>query len=335
MVSKENIGTDKITDVAVNIFAKPFQTALALLSLYRTSGRHINQYWLQFEPMGSKFDSITTYYIAEYLQDVLHLSCNIYQPKYWLARETFDVSRVQDQDYRLGVWYQYAFENSRAKFLFIMHNDVYILKDIVGALLENIGDAVIIGQLGQCWNCPASNAKIMKKVMHCPPCGPKRYGWVKPTWEELKEIYQEGSGMYKRTYVDGLQDTNCQDKISQSFQEQPWPLPECRVNEWACLINLQIAQPLTMPFGEAFPFGCFQNLGENLLDTATLWFRDMHKAGLHAKHFWVYDYLKHWVGTGNKSAQRYAFSEDRALALLKKFFPDYIKWLEAKIGKTL
>lgn len=334
MTLKENPDKDKITDAAVNIFAKPFQTALALLSLWQRSGKHIKQYWLQFEPLGSKFDSITPYHIIDYMRDELNLSCNVYQPEYWLARNTFDTSRVHDQSYRLGVRYQHAFENSRAKYLFIMHNDIYIIKDIVGALLENIGDAVIIGQLGQCWNCPASNAGIMNKVMHCAPCGPNRYNQVKPSWEELKEIYKEGMGKYKRTYFEGMQNTDPPDKIRDSFEKAPWPLPECRVNEWACLINLQVAQPLTMPYGDAFPFGGFEKLEENLLDTAIMWFRDMHKAGLHAKHFKVYDYLQHWVGTGNKSAQRYAFSEDRALALLKKFYPEYITWLEAKLGKT-
>ena len=51
-------------DVAVNIFAKPFQTALSLLSLLKHSGEHVGVIWLQFEPYGSRHDAISPYYIC-------------------------------------------------------------------------------------------------------------------------------------------------------------------------------------------------------------------------------------------------------------------------------
>lgn len=139
-------------DVAVNIFAKPFQTALSLLSLLKHSGEHVGVIWLQFEPYGSRYDAISPYYIARYLREELDERCEVFQPNFWLAREAVDPARLDDPDYRLGIRYQYAFEQSRSRKLFLMHNDVLVLRDILGDMLREMGDAFALGAVGQCWN---------------------------------------------------------------------------------------------------------------------------------------------------------------------------------------
>ena len=58
-------GSEKI-DVAINIFAKPYQTALSVLSLLKHSGRHVGNLWLQFEPYGSQHDIVNPYAVALY-----------------------------------------------------------------------------------------------------------------------------------------------------------------------------------------------------------------------------------------------------------------------------
>ena len=47
-------GWSDTIDVAMNIFAKPYQTALSVLSLFKHSGGHVGNVWLQFEPYGSQ-----------------------------------------------------------------------------------------------------------------------------------------------------------------------------------------------------------------------------------------------------------------------------------------
>ena len=308
-------------DVAVNIFAKPWQTALSLLSLYRQSQQHINEYWLQFEPVGSRFDSISPYTVLPYLIKEMGLKIHVFQPEKWQARTPAREEQLRDKEFRKQLRYGNAFENTDNRYLFLTHNDVFFRKDLVGALKENIGGAFAIGKLGQCWNCPASDQRIMKECANCAPCGPDRYREVRPSFDELKEIYQKAReiGFPARPY-----DKNC---FSDEFQKQPWPLPECRINEWACLINMQMVRPLSMPFGSAWPPGAYRDCSGHNLDVVTPFFRDLHAQGLYAAHFNISGYMDHWVGTGNKSAARYAYSEDRAKLLLEKFFPDFIKWV--------
>lgn len=176
-------------DVAVNIFAKPFQTALSLLSLLRHSGQHINVIWLQFEPYGSQHDSISTYHIAQYLRELVGERCMVFQPDHWLDLKAADPSRFSDPAYRLGIRYQYAFEHSVGRKLFLMHNDVFVLKDILGEMLRQMGDAFALGALGQCWNCPASHETLMREALGRGPCGPGSYADFQPSYAELQRLY--------------------------------------------------------------------------------------------------------------------------------------------------
>lgn len=306
-------------DVAMNIFAKPYQTALSLLSLLEHSGSRIRRLWLQFEPFGSKYDSADPYAITRYLREK-GSDIVVSQPRQWLAREPVGEEILRDPEKRRGIRYWDAFVNSDADFLFVSHNDVFIYKDIVGALLENIGDAFVIGSLGQCWNCPASKKELMRDVLNRESCTPGAYLDFLPTSEELRRLYAAARerGIFARPYDE--------DNFSGEFAENPWPLPECRVNEWACLVNLKKTRPLTFPRGPAWPFGAFRAYANHNLDTGSAWFRDLHREGLRAKNFDIKPYLKHWVGTGAKSPGKYAKAEDNAKRLLEKYYPDFIAW---------
>lgn len=314
-------------DLAVNIFAKPFQTALSILSLIKRSGSSIGEIWLQFEPKGCAYDPVSPYYIAAYLQENTSYSLHVSQPSFWLDLEAADPARFGDPAYRLAIRFQHAFENSRQGLLFLMHNDVFILKDIVGDLIKAKGDAFAIGQLGQCWNCPAANPEIARAVFNDLPCKPDRYAESRPGYEQLAAMYKlaREKGIFVRPYDEG--------GFTGEFRKMPWPLPECRVNEWACLIDLEKTRRHCAPFGPAFPPGAYRSCPAHNLDVGVPWFRDMHALGLRAKHFDVSTYVKHWVGTGNNTPIRYLASEDRALGLLRKHFPDYLEWLSGKCGK--
>ena len=307
-------------DVAVNIFAKPYQTALSVLSLLKQSSAHVGTIWLQYEPMGSRFDSVSPYVVARYLDEEMKWPCRVFQPDFWLAREAADPARMDDPAYRMGIRYQYAFEHSKSRKLLLMHNDVFVFRDALGAMLAAMGDAFAIGELGQCWNCPAHAAKVVEDVMGGAPCTPARYAEFRPDAPTLRRLYARARelGVFERPYDEGFAD---------GFDQQPWPLPECRVNEWFCLLDLERTRPFSAPFGPALPPGAFSACGSCNLDIAVPWFRAMHALGFHARHFAIRHYLRHWVGTGHKSALRYTQAEDNARRLLQTHFPDYMAWL--------
>lgn len=308
-------------DVAVNIFAKPYQTSLAILSLLKQSAAHVGAIWLQYEPVGSRHDKVSPYLIARYLQEELNWPCRISQPDFWLALKAVDETRLNDVAYRMGIRYQFAFENSQSRKLLLMHNDVFVFRDALGDMLKVMGDAFAIGLLGQCWNCPAHSAQVMKDVTGGPPCSPQRYEQLRPDADTLRQIYARARqlGVFVRPYDGGFAD---------GFDQQPWPLPECRVNEWFCLLDLERTRPHCAPFGPALPPGAFSACGPCNLDTATPWFRAMHALGMRARHFELDRYLRHWVGTGNNTASRYILAEDNARQLLQTHFPDFMTWLE-------
>ena len=316
-----------MVDVAVNIFAKPFQTALSLLSLLERCGRHIGTVWLQFEPVGSRHDPVTSYHIADYLREQLgEARVRVSQPDYWLDLNAADVTRLDDVAYRMGIRYQHAFENSTCDKLLLVHNDIFVVRDLVGDMLAHMGDAFAIGQLGQCWNCPASNADLMRDVMDAPPCTPEHYEQTRPDFAALQKLYAlaHERGVFARPYDRAF---------AGEFDVQPWPLPECRINEWACLIDLKQVRPHCIPHGPCLSPGAYRQCGPVCLDIGVTWFRQMHARGMHARHFDIAPYMKHWVGTGKNTPRKYALAEDNALRLIRKHHPQWLSWLKARTGK--
>ncbi|MDR0339113.1 MAG: hypothetical protein LBH65_02420, partial [Desulfovibrio sp.] len=279
-------------DAALNVFAKPYQTALSVLSLLQWSGKHIDRVFIQFEPMGSMFDETPPYAVAEYLGD----RAVVFQAQQWLAREAADPSRMGDPAYRLSVRYQFAFERSDKDRLFIMHNDVLIKRDFVGALLAVADGAFAVGEIGQCWNCPASRKElVMAAGLGERPCHRTRYRDFQPDFAGLQRLYAEAekAGFFVRPWRAGWRER---------YVDRAWPLPECRVNEWGCLVDRAGTRQYVMPEGDVMPFGAFERCGTHNLDTAVSWFRDLNRKGLVARHLDIAPYLIHWVGTGKKDA---------------------------------
>jgi hypothetical protein len=309
-------------DVAINIFAKPRATSLSLLSLLRFSGRHIDRLYLQFEPYGSNFDRASPYEPAKYLRESLGDRVIIIQPDYWLGLRAPEREKLGDSAYRLGIRYEYAFEHTDKKYLFILHNDVLIKADIIGALLGKIGGCFAAGSIGQCWNCPAGNAETARTAGFPAPCTPDSYREFRPDFAGLEALYDAAlkTGRFVRSYRQGWEG---------HYRDCAWPLPECRVNEWGCLVDVEQTRPLVIPQGCILPFGAFEQCGAICLDTAVSWFRDLHRRGLSACNMDLRPYLTHWVGTGKMSAYSYTKAEDNAGNLLRKGFPDFVTWCGA------
>ncbi len=307
-------------DLCLNVFAKPYQTALSVLSLLRFSGGRIGRVYLQFEPYGSAFDSAPPYAVAEYLGDRAVVS----QPRHWLKLDPTDVSRLADPEYRLSIRYQHAFEHSSARYLLTLHNDVLVMRDIAGAMLDAADGAFAVGGLGQCWNCPAADAGTVRAAgLGDAPCSPDRYRDFRPDYAGLQRLYQTAveRGVFVRPYWEGWQ---------VRYAGEAWPLPECRINEWACLVDLEQTRPLVAPAGDILPFGSFEACGTICLDTAVAWFRDLHRRGLHARHLDTGPYLRHWVGNGKMTRAKYLKAEANARAILEKSFRPFADWCKER-----
>lgn len=275
-------------DVAINVYGKPLQTAVALLSLVRHSGQHIGRIFFIEEPKQPRPIDFS------FIHDLFSDRIEVYRPKHWHWCNQTDPQKLGDADYRRALRYQYAWEESTADFLFLTHNDVLYEADIVGDFLEHIGDNIAIGEVGQCWNCPASKAGL---------CNGDRYWDFRPKSEELEKLYAE----YPTDRVGWEQ---FRDDVN------PWPMPECRLNEWAALVNLKVARNETLPIGDAWPFGAMT------LDIGTRWFRNMTAKGYRFANRSLTGLGSHgWAlgGGGHQalfSRDKYDASEHAALELL-------------------
>ncbi len=304
---------NKQVDILINVFSKPWQTALSLLSLLRYSGQYIDKIYFHEELATSEFERKDHSNILKFLENRI-----IYHnPKYWLSSNTTDEAGLLEEDYRLSMRYQYGFENSDKKYGLLIHNDIEVTGDIVGELLNNIGDCTAIGELGQCWWCPAG------QLGHCVE---HEYTKYKPKYHQLMYIYNTNMDYQnRRAYNLGLK---------QEFWEKPWPLPECRVNEWCMLVNLEKARPDTMPKGSAIPIGSMVASGAKIgedwehvvnLDTGVQWFRDLNHAGHTFTHYPIEKYIIHdRRGKASlSSAEKYVMGETTARLKIQQEYPEF------------
>lgn len=235
-------------DVCINVYGKPWQTLCTLKSLMKHSGHLIDKIFLIKEKEQPYNDNID--WIFNYFDNLV-----IHTPKYYnfLKRK---ISNLFDNDEILSIRHQFGFEKSNKKFIFITHNDVLYTGDIIGDMLSKIGDSAGIGEIGQCWNCPLLDEGI---------CNGEKLNKnfeSKLDYNDIMKIVDKYPK--KRTYY------QCRNLIS---KENPFPMPECRLNEWACLINREITNNETFP-NNSTPF--FGLIG---LDSGTEWFKSMYLKG--------------------------------------------------------
>ena len=247
-------------DVAICAYGKPWHSAVALFSLFEHSGNHIDRIFFHEEPKHPHGDSVS--FIFPWFADrIIH-----YKPPLYLDWHG-DRNRIYEEQYRMSIRYQYAWENTDKDYLFIFHNDCLFTSDIIGGMLERLENQVYsgVGQIGQCWNCSAFYDKV---------CDGNRYEQYKPTYQQLVELITRVPS--PRT------------KVKDLSPAAPWPLPECRLNEFACLINLKKTRDLVLPKGDIPPIGLMGH------DTGTDWFRGLSQRGHHflnwhegMTHAWV------------------------------------------------
>lgn len=111
------VRTQPKVDTCLQVFGKPCQTALALLTLDQFSGQHINKIFLLIDPARPKMEDTPLQLLAGLLSNMETVTL-----PYWLGLENLDSGRLNEKDYRQSLRYQYGWENSEAEFLLLMHN---------------------------------------------------------------------------------------------------------------------------------------------------------------------------------------------------------------------
>ena len=265
-------------DVAINVFRKPYQTALTLLSLLKHSGDLVDKIYFTIDAPGTEhlYDALFERLAGKYI---------LFVPRfhYWVRPSKYRHFLFRYRVFRHSLRYQYAWEATYKKYLFITHNDVLYSADVATLFLRTIGDNIGVGEVGMCWNCPASSANV---------CSSDRYLEYRPTPKEYDDLIREHPGSRQKFY-------------SSYRHDSTWPLPECRLNEWSCMINMEKARRITSPDGPCTPFGAMY------LDIATEWFYDVHRLGYTVAHAGRSGYYAHAWASSDGSGHSLMFDKDR------------------------
>jgi len=230
-------------DVVINVFGKPWQTLCTLKSLLKHSSNHIDKIYFVEEKHHPYDDEVK--HILDKFDNIIHFT-----PKEYIFFMCTN-EQMDNVDNRNIFRYQYGIENSDKKHVFITHNDILYTGDIIGNMMNEIGDAAGIGLIGQCWNCPAFKSGA---------CNSELYNSYNPTYEDIQEIMKAHPPARYHFY--GHLD-----------KERVMPMPECRLNEFACIIDREATNKECYPNGDTPLFGAM-----DILDTVCAWFKGMvHK----------------------------------------------------------
>jgi hypothetical protein len=235
----------KKVDVVINVFGKPWQTICTLKSLLKHSGEHIDKIFIIKEKEQPYNENIN--FIFNFFKNLIVFEPSEYNFTLYSVNKT-------DENERFKVRYQYGIEKSDKDFVFITHNDVLYEGDIIGDMLDQVDDCVGIGPIGQCWNCPANSQNL---------CNGEKFNEWNPSYNDIKKL--------KLPHV--------RTTLSMIDKKNPKPLPECRLNEWSCLLNRKMIISESIKDVETPLFG------EYGIDLGTEWFKNMFLKGYKFKNY--------------------------------------------------
>jgi hypothetical protein len=216
-------------DVSINIYGKPYQTIATLESLFKFSGQHVGKVFMTIETTVPHDDSM-----IPLLDYVKQKGIDVYTPNDYVFMRSHESSK--------DIRYQYGIDKSTGDYVFICHNDIKFTGDIIGEMLEGI-KGIGIGQIGQCWNCPAFRASLCDGS----------------TFEQFNPSYEQAVQLFKTVPPERGSYLNIESPVM--------PLPECRLNEFACLIDRRIT---VEEQANGFYFGLYDTM-----DLGVAWFRAM------------------------------------------------------------
>ena len=271
-----NVDSDnKILDVCINVWGKPFQTALAIQSLLDHSGELVDKVYLIIEreqPDGFELGRMLDL-LEEHSERLV-----IYEPKHYLPPNELPDAHLLESDssYRSSLRYQYALESTDKHWLLITHNDVIFHASLISAIdqLLNSRGLFGLGDVGQCWNCPLNSScsgDLLSQNIQTQPI----------SQDDLYHLLE--ANQHLRT----------QQRRNAINLSKPFPMPECRINEWFMFVNVDLYRQE----GEkgASPIGSYSwsDTGGYTCDIGEAWFRDMIDRGYDFAHLSYQQYMVH------------------------------------------
>lgn len=295
----------KPVDVTIAFYGKPYQTIVTIESLMQHCGQHIDRIYLSRERIQPHGDWNGIFKIIDVFRDRTinghKVNLVVNYPYHFLGLGVHDYERARTDDrFRRCIMYQNALETTDKKYMCVMHNDMLFHRDIISQMLTMFSKApdnlAGIGSIGQCWSCPAGPDWGNT-------CHSEKFEEFIPTLEEAVALQE-------------AQPTPRQSLNLQILKNgRVHPLPECRLNEYCALIDVEKYRANTLPQGT---IGCYGG-SWNGTDTATVWSHDMYQRGYTFKHLTLEDYVRHAAfdetGSGtsaNSRADNYFQAEKNA-----------------------
>ncbi|MCU0340398.1 MAG: hypothetical protein MUE30_10985 [Spirosomaceae bacterium] len=280
---------DTKIDVAISFYGKPYQTIVTIETLLKHSGQHIDKIFLTRELFQPHHDDIGIFKIIDYFRKRPEVKLEVYFPAYFLGlgvmMDNFERAKT-DARFRHSILFQYAFEKTDKKYLCPIHNDMVFFGDMIGQMLNIFEhgrpDLLGVGMIGQCWNCPAG-------PNYAQLCNGDKYQDFVPSKEELLALLAKYDSPRKDYEL----------KVIETGRVHP--LPECRLNEYCAMVDVEKYRQETLPNG---PVGCFGgNWGGT--DIVTIWTHDMFNRGYTFKNLSFHSYAHHGFfdpsGSGNQA----------------------------------
>lgn len=255
-------------DVAIQSYKKPESLIYTLLSLKRYCGDSIDTVYIDDD---CSADGTVEYYLDEKLQNALapiKLKVRVNEKrsaytytlmtKQLFRRKSFSekirllghivIKRLRWMPTEDDIRYQWAIDQTDKPYLFVVHDDIKFFDNVVELYrktLETDDKMAIVGDLGGSKRCPfgpcgeaCSPEKIQRGIFPC------------ENWPLTgkQSVFHTMLGRYKRN---------------------------CRINEWCCMLRVDVAREMTQKFGVCF--GNYEGGG----DVATYWFDKIIQQGYH------------------------------------------------------
>ncbi|QRR01996.1 hypothetical protein [Dyadobacter sandarakinus] len=270
-------------DVSIAFYGKPYQAIVTIKTLMLHSRQHIDKIYLSRERKQPHDDYAGIFKIIDYFRNDPDVRLVVQYPYHHLGLGVKDLERAKtDTRWRQSIMYQYALETTDKKYLCIMHNDMLYHGDMIGDMLETFAASpeslAGVGSIGQCWSCPAGPDWGNR-------CNSYKFEEYVPDKEELLELTAAYDTPRQAIQLDVIRNGRVH------------ILPECRLNEYCAMIDVEKYRKETVPHGE---IGCYGgNWGG--IDTATIWSHDMYRKGYTFRHLHLENYTTHapFDGTGS------------------------------------
>lgn len=224
-------------DVAIQSYKKPESLIYTLLSLKKHSGNYIDTIYINDDVSG---DNTISYYKDEKFLSLMspikiEIRVNKKRGKWsstFVTREiirkrniieifhlliAFVVNRAKWYYSTDEIRYQWAINNTDKKYLLIIHDDMKFNGDIVSKYIDEINrdeNIAIVGDMGGSCYCPFG------------PCGTK---------ECSQKKVMEGYRPYKQWPITGEYKSIVYKLLGRKRRN-------CRINEWCCMINVNITR---------------------------------------------------------------------------------------------